>query len=221
MKPLDYLHLQMRLEGKEVENGCWLRQVAALPGEDMPLLLVVQLAGGEQVGYYDERMTPDLHGKLSTRVPEITFPAVDPLLQVLMSRQVLFQLGHYKTYVFPFLPTENAGVLCLLKHDPSLRALDFDGFAEHVYAIQSHGVVVSACVSARENEQCGETWVYTRPEYRRQGLAQKVVRAWARSLMEAGKVPFYSHKIENTASARLAAKLGLQPVFEEIAITQV
>jgi hypothetical protein len=47
---------------------------------------------------------------------------------------------------------------------------------------------------------------------------KQVVRAWARSLLEAGKVPFYSHKIENRASANLARRLGLQPVFEEIAI---
>jgi hypothetical protein len=30
---------------------------------------------------------------------------------------------------------------------------------------------------------------------------KQVVRAWARSLLEAGKVPFYSHKIESRASA--------------------
>jgi len=40
-------------------------------------------------------------------------------------------------------------------------------------------------------------------------------------LMNAGKVPFYSHKVENVASASLARKLGLQPVFEEISIAQV
>jgi hypothetical protein len=47
---------------------------------------------------------------------------------------------------------------------------------------------------------------------------KQVVRAWARSLLEAGKVPFYSYKIENRALAGLAWRLGLQPVFEEIAI---
>jgi predicted GNAT family acetyltransferase len=62
--------------------------------------------------------------------------------------------------------------------------------------------------------------VYTNPEYRKQGFAQKVVNTWAGSLIDAGKVPFYSHKIENAASANLARKLGLRPVFEEISIAQ-
>ena len=63
--------------------------------------------------------------------------------------------------------------------------------------------------------------MYTSPDYRQRGFAQKAVNAWARGLIQAGKVPFYSHKIENAASANLARKLGLQPVFEEIAFTRV
>ena len=89
-----------------------------------------------------------------------------------------------------------------------------------MYAVEYNGALVSACVSTRENESCGEAWVYTAPHYRQQGFAQKAVNAWARNLMSAGKVPFYSHKIENDASANLARKLGLQPVFEEIVVTQ-
>ncbi len=82
-------------------------------------------------------------------------------------------------------------------------------------------IIVSACVSIRENEKCGEAWVYTNPQYRHQGFAKKVVSTWARSLMDAGKVPFYSHKITNVASSSLARALGLQPVFEEISITSI
>ena len=63
--------------------------------------------------------------------------------------------------------------------------------------------------------------MYTAEAYRHQGFAQRVVNAWAERLMEQGKTPFYSQKIENLASASLAKKLGLQAVFEEIAITQV
>jgi predicted GNAT family acetyltransferase len=72
----------------------------------------------------------------------------------------------------------------------------------------------------REDESCGEAWVYTDPAYRRKGLAKKVASGWAHSLLSMGKVPFYSHKIENAASSSLAEALQLQPVFEEISITQ-
>ena len=112
-------------------------------------------------------------------------------------------------------------VMCSSKHDPKIKTFGFDGFAENVYAIEQDDNIVSACVSTRENEQCAEAWVYTDPAFRNQGLAQRVVNAWAGSLIAVGKVPFYSHNIENTASATLASKLGLLPVFEEIAITQI
>ena len=119
------------------------------------------------------------------------------------------------------LPATDKNVLCLSKHDLKVNAFRFDGFAENVYAMECDGNLVSACVSTHENEECGEAWVYTDAAYRHQGFAQKVVNAWARSLMEAGKVPFYSHRIENIASSNLAKKLGLQSVFEEIAIIQI
>lgn len=183
------------------------------------MLLIAQPVDARVVVYYDEAISSDLKQALSVRVPEIEFPRIDPLLEVLRSRGVATQMGHYKTYVFASHPESDGDVLCLSKDDPAVKVFGFDGFAENVYAIKKNGAVISACVSARENEKCAEAWVSTAPEYRGKGFARKVVRAWAGSLIDAGKIPFYSHKIENTASANLAVKLGLQPVFEEIAIS--
>lgn len=219
MRPLDYLHLQLRLEGGEVMDGSRLRQVEIVPGEELPILVIAQLVNAGLVVYYGEGIPSDLQQALSVHVSEIEFPKIDPSIDVLKSRGVEVQIGHYKTYVFPSRPENHGDVLCLSRHDPPVRAFGFDGFTENVYAIKENGAVISACVSARENTSCGEAWVYTAPEYRGRGLAQKVVRAWAGSLMNAGKVAFYSHRIENSASANLAARLGLQPVFEEIAVS--
>ena len=216
MDPLDYLHLQMRLEGKQVVTPHWIRQAEAVPGEGMPPMLLAQLADGRQIAYYSEDLSPDLQQELAAG--KIDFPYIDPLLQLLKARGMLCEPGHYKTYVFPSMPASDREVVCLSKDDASVKAFGFSGFAGDVYAIVRSGRVVSACVSARENAQCGEAWVYTDSDHRGQGFAQQVVRAWARSLLEADKVPLYSHKIENRASASLARRLGLQPVFEEIAI---
>ena len=221
MGPLAYLHLQMRLEGKECIDGRLLRQVGDVPDEEMPWILIAQPANSGWVIYFDEAMAADLQEKLSACVSTIKFPAIDPLLTILTSHHVRFEVGHYKTYVFSSPPANDTEVVCLSTYDPRVQAFGFDGFAEHVYAVMQNNVLVSACVSTRENESCGEAWVYTSPEYRHQGFAQSVVNTWARSLLEHGKVPFYSHRIENAASANLARKLGLQPVFEEIAITQI
>jgi RimJ/RimL family protein N-acetyltransferase len=171
------------------------------------------------VAYYDEAISPDLQKQLSAM--DIDFPKIDPLLAVLKAYKMQLEVGHYKTYVFPSQPIMETDVLCLSKHDSRVKALGFDGFAEQVYAIEKNGVLISACVSTRENKACGEAWVYTKPDYRKQGLAQKAVKAWARGLMDADKVPFYRHDIKNEASANLARKLGLLPVFEEISMTQI
>jgi GNAT superfamily N-acetyltransferase len=219
MELLTYLHLQMRLEGKGISQGCSMRQVEVVPDEEMPLILIARLANEELIVYYDEAIPPNLQKQLSAM--HIDFPEVIPFLEILKSLNRQCEVGHYKTYVFPPQPILETDVLCLSKNDSRVQALGFDGFAKEVYALAYDDRLVSACVSTRENERCGEAWVYTVPEYRKRGFAQKVVQAWARSLMEAGKVPFYSHNLKNEASANLAKKLGLLPVFEEISITQI
>lgn len=221
MDPLAYLHLQMRLEGKEVVRGCLMRRVEAVPGEGMPLLLVAQLANAGVVVYYDENAPPELRKDLAANVSDLEFPQIAAMLNVLQAKNIQLEVGHYRTYIVASQPAEDPGVGRFSKHDPNVEAFGFDGFAETVYAIHHKGSLASACVSTRENRECGEAWVYTAPEHRHRGFARRVVNAWARSLMAAGKVPFYSHRIENDASASLARKLGLQPVFEEIAITQI
>lgn len=219
MEPLSYLHLQMRLEGKEVIDHCFIRQVEQVPNEELPLMLMARFINCEQVAYFDESISPDLHQELSSGTT--VFPNIDRLLAVLKSHHIPFEMGHYKTYVFASQPIQESEVLCLPQQDARVKAFGFNGFASKVYAVERDGVLASACVSTLENAACGEGWVYTAPEYRKQGLAQKAVRGWATDLMYAGKVPFYSHKIENVASANLAKKLGLLPVYEEISITQM
>jgi hypothetical protein len=164
-----------------------------------------------------------LQRDLSLCISAIEFPKIDPLLDILNSYKIQSEVGHYKTYLFPSNTANwiDPEVTYLCKHDPKVHAFGFDHFAEQVYAIERDIRIVSACVSTRENEKCGEAWVYTNPQYRHQGFAKKVVSAWATSLLRAGKIPFYSHKISNVASCSLARALGLQPVFEEISITPI
>lgn len=219
MEPLTYLQLQMRLEGKEIVSGCFIRQIEIIPDEELPLMLIAQLANEELVAYYAETISHQLQVQLAGCA--IHFPIVDPLLKLLKSKSILFEVGHYKTYVFASQPRRDIEVIRVSRQDHKVKDFGFDEFAEEVFAIEQNGLLVSACVSARENEKCGEAWVFTAPEHRHQGFAQKVVNAWARNLIERGKIPFYSHKIQNIASANLAKKLRLQPVFEEISITQV
>ena len=218
MSPLEYLHLQLRLEGKEIVNGNLLRQVEIVPDEEVPLMLIAQLADENLIAYFDEALPSEVHEELTKQVSAITFPNIELLSVCLQKRKLSFEVGHYKTYVFPegYAAFKDEVVTCYSKHDLKIKDFGFDGFAGSVFAIEQTGKIVSACVSTRENIFCGEAWVFTSERYRRRGLAQKVVSAWAGSLISAGKVPFYSHKIQNVESANLAKRLRLQPAFEEV-----
>jgi hypothetical protein len=221
MNPLEYLRLQLRLEGKELLHNNLLRQVEILPDEEMPLMVIAQLSGSNLVAYFDQSLQIDFREDLKEQFSTIRFPNIEPVYAFLQSRNITFGVGHYKTYIFPerYVSFADTSVGPFSKYDPKAQVFGFDGLAEQVYGIERDDQIISACVSARENDFCGEAWVYTDPEYRHQGFAQKVVGVWATSLLLAGKVPFYSHKIENNASANLAKRLGLEPVFEEIVIS--
>ncbi|HET9587405.1 MAG TPA: GNAT family N-acetyltransferase [Anaerolineales bacterium] len=220
MDSLAYLRLQMGLEGIGLAGEHTIKQVTRVTSEELPLMLLAHLSERNLIAYFSEFLSFDLRAQLSQRVSYIRFPKIEPVLDVLNSHKIDIDTGHYKTYIFPPYTEADPAVTCLSGHDPKVQSFGFDGFAEQVYVIENKGRIISACVSVREDKNCGEAWVYTDPAYRRRGLAKKAAGAWARSLISIGKVPFYSHKIENLPSARLAAALQLQPVFEEISITQ-
>lgn len=222
MNSLDYLRLQLRLEGKAVFNDNLQRQVEVIPDEEVPLMLIARLADENLVAYFDEALPMEVREELTNQASDINLPNIKPLSTVLQNRNISFEVGHYKTYIFPeqYAAFKDEIVTWYSKHDLKVQDFGFDGSAESIFAIVRDGKIVSACVSTRENSFCGEAWVYTDEDYRRQGFARKVVSAWAASLLIAGKIPFYSHKIQNIASAALAQSLGLQPVFEEIVISK-
>ena len=221
MDSADYLHLQLRLEGKSVTGDDRLRQVEVVPGEEMPLMVLARLAEGQVISYFDESLPPELLAGLKNRIGTIEFPRIDPLLNFLSSAGIASEVGHYQTCIFPaqFADFADPDVQPLPTDHPLVQAFGFGAFVGNVYAIERGGGIVSACMSVRENGQCGEAWVYTDPPYRHHGFARQVVSAWARYMLTAGKVPFYSHQISNSASANLAKRLGLLPVFDEISIS--
>lgn len=217
MDAIDYLELQLRLEGKEVINDNLLRQVEVIPDEETPLMLIAQRANQDSVCYFDESLQTELRKYIKKLVSKISFPNIDPLISFLQSKNLAFEVEHYKTYIFPekYSSFKDLKVKQYSKTDPAIQGFN----AERIYAIEWKNKIVSTCVSSRENESCGEAWVYTIPNFRNRGYARRVVSAWAQSLISVGKLPFYSHKIQNNASAHLAKRLGLQPVFEEIVIS--
>ena len=181
-------------------------------------MLIALTRKRESVAYYDEALSAIFSKHWRRLMGTCEFPDMHPLLDVLKKHGVRSDVGHYKTYVFPSIPGIDRDVHCLSKNDQKVKTFGFDGLQSVWGVIERDGRVVSACVSTRKMKSAARHGCYM-SEYRHQGFAQKVVNAWARSLMIAAQVPLYSHKMDNTASAALAGKLG-RNVFEEISITR-
>lgn len=79
--------------------------------------------------------------------------------------------------------------------------------------------IVSYCYCARLTEQAAEAGAETHPAFRGRGFAAKTAARWAMLIRETGRIPFYSTWWDNHASQRVADKLGLVLLGEDISIT--
>ena len=219
MDSVEYLHIQMELEGLHLNQDGLIASLGP-EHDDHPLVIIAQTVDGRTVTYLYEMLPVRLRAELSVYRTQVSFLNIDALLNLLDSYGIRCKVEHYKTYVFPacYAEADTSRVTCFRHDDPKIKSFGFNKLADQVYAVEQDGVILSACVSVRQNVKCAESWVFTASGHRGRGLAQLAVTAWAKNVMRDGIVPFYSHKIDNIASANLANKLGLIPVFEEIGI---
>ena len=86
-------------------------------------------------------------------------------------------------------------------------------------AFLEDGQAVSICCSVRMTSQAHEAGVETHRDFRGRGRATEVVAAWARAVLESGRIPLYSTSWENQASRAIARKLGLIQYGADLHIT--
>ena len=91
----------MGLEGKGLVGEHTIRQVQIVPDEELPLMLLAQLADRKLVAYYSELLSSDLRAQLGACISSIEFPEIDPILDILKLHKIQSDTGHYKTYLFP------------------------------------------------------------------------------------------------------------------------
>ena len=115
------------------------------------------------------------------------------------------QTSHFHTYCF--------GDDISLTEQPMIIHDDAES-----YSIVIDGRPVARAASSRSDDAAAELWIETHPAHRRRGYATAVAQAWATGVRQAGKIAFYSHHHDNVASASLARRLGLSPLFDIIAI---
>ena len=216
----DYLYAQMELEGIQVSDTNLITRIHP-EVEDFPLVLMACIRDKKKLLFFDDTLSPALIKKLAAR--NLDSFGITSIAEELHSNGIETKLNNFKTYAFPenFVDRAAQKVKCLHSDDPKVLDYGFGGLAEKVFAIENNGKIISACVSSRQNEKAAESWVLTAPEHRGQGLALQVVTAWAGSVLQDGKIPFYSHAVENIASYKVADKLRLVHLFDETVLEEV
>lgn len=220
MKPLEYLLLQIELEGiKRISDdliACSLQNMG-----ECPLVISARTSDGESLVGFNETV-PEGIRSLLPKEDLMEFNTASSI-EIFREHGIHAEASHFKTYAFPrgfeFAQTEM--VKCLGRNDPKVIAFNFHGFTDNVYAIQNEEMILSACVSSRQNHKAAEAWVMTNPGHRKKGFARQVVVAWAEGVQQDGLIPLYSHNSKNSNSATLAKSLGLTLVFEETVIERV
>jgi len=182
--------------------------------EDLPPRLrdqisAVPLVGQPQAG--DPDRTVGQHRTVEEHRTLNNHRAAEDIRVILARHLGGLEVEVFETYVFERLPEPDpSGLVHARQTSP--------GVPPH-FVIEQGGRVVSACYSARENDEGAECYTLTEEGHRRRGYGALVTQAWARHVLLAGKIPFYSHHADNHASRALAASLGVSWKFRVVTFT--
>jgi RimJ/RimL family protein N-acetyltransferase len=86
-------------------------------------------------------------------------------------------------------------------------------------AVIVDGQAVAVCASVHITDAAHEAGVETLAAHRRQGCAVAVVSTWASAVEKMGALPLYSTSVENVASQKVAARLGLSQYGADFHVT--
>jgi hypothetical protein len=217
---LEYVEIQLALEGIAVDENRRLVRIPATAAEEIPRLYLCRHGGGWS-RYYRHDLPTSIVDALDQLTDEECFDRQAAVRSILEGDARCPDVWTGTSYVFPTVPRLEASpdVVRLEEADRSL-AITFDreltSLHRPIYAVLVDGRVGSTCVSARENDQAAEAWVQTSPEHRRRGFARQVTAAWARDVLLGGKIAFYSHRRENLASGGVALSLALRPFVDGV-----
>jgi hypothetical protein len=119
------------------------------------------------------------------------------------------------------------GVLRITKENGHLLQRGFPGLLRRILAgvdvgpvvcVVARGTAVSTCFCARLSPLAAEAGVETLNAMRGRGYATAAVSGWAAAVRERGLLPLYSTTWDNSASQRIAHKLGMTLYGEDWSI---
>ena len=202
MNTNELIQTQLNLECIGLDRGGLLVRIPG-PNPDEIARIYVYRCKADYSVFFRCDLSPAIRERISQLPGKRVFHDSEAIKEILAIEAPCPAVGAYRTCLFP------AG----LSPDQFPDTIEHMKDGRRGYAIVRDGTVLSSCISVRENNQAGECYVFTEPEYRRRGYASQTAAAWAYHLRRLDKVPFYSHSLGNQASKGLAERMGLMPCF--------
>ena len=193
--------LQLELECIAVEHGKLLVRIPCANPDDIPRVLVTH-HGDIYRSYFRHDLPQRVLQELEMLAPQQAFEDPETVRRLLSLDRPCADHVTFQSYVFPQTLSQDL-------YPDAVRLPELNTIGGPVFGMVIDGQVVSACTSVRENARCAEAWVWTLPAFQRRGYARQVTSAWAHDLQLQSKLPFYSHKVSNLASAAVAWSLAL------------
>jgi len=82
-------------------------------------------------------------------------------------------------------------------------------YRDQMWVIDLAGETAAYAWSVRQNDASAELAVEVETGYRRRGFGRQLAAAWARQVLESGRVAFYSYRLDNLPSMALARSLSV------------
>ena len=205
MKSIDLIHHQINLEYQLDLNG----MLVPFPGSAEQALYIVYRYSQGYVPYFNYRLSAGVLKYLLRLGPKGAFDQPDEVIKIISD------------FHHPCIGGNDVFQSGYIARLPELDELPVFTWERDGWVIKVHGRVVSKTISVRENTDCAEAYVETHPDFRNRGYGRQTLTAWARDILNSGRVPFYSYLQNNRASAALASKLGVVRFADVIAYEPV
>lgn len=218
----ELVNVQIRLEYRVDGAG----MLVPFPDSSEQAWFIGYASSSETIRFYRHDLPPEVHDRLEDLDDRAPFEEPFLIAEILGERvrEEVF-MGSVGTIPAGGLAGGATGVRLLGELDgPVADASGLKLMAANLAALAGRGSggggdrpvvgafvgdrLVSICESSRENDAAAEAWVRTSPGYRRAGFGRSVAAGWADAVRERGKVPLYSYRADNRASAALLRSLG-------------
>jgi predicted GNAT family acetyltransferase len=198
MHPENLIKLNLELENQIDDNG----DLVPYKPEDSCLFTISKHKNGYSL-YFRHDIPLELRERLKQMYPEKLMTEVEFVKELVSEHSPIKEISSF--------------IGCYFTHIPSTKEFPDVIQEKKVMTIKKDGKSVSWAWAQEENDRAIELAVETLPEYQKRGYGRHVVAACANRAIKAGKIAFYSYKVENSASRALAKSLGVVQYAQSIA----